>query len=281
MTAGQRCICCGGDDVAPRFEGLLRCQGCGHVWADMELSDEALRALYSENYFKGEEYLDYEREEPALRKNFRQVLKPLVRLLPKGSRLWEVGTAYGYFLDEASAHFAVAGCDVSQQAVDGAVARFGLPIVCDDYLEKEAERPFDAVCFWDTVEHLREPDRYLAKAHADLRVGGLLALSTGDIGSWAARVRGAHWRLIHPPTHLHYFTTRSMRALLERLGFEVVSVRHRVFWRSADAVAYRVLCHERQGTGPAVYRALAGMGVLGFSFPMNTFDLMTVLAVKR
>lgn len=267
--------------MRPHFEGLLRCGRCGHVWADMKLSDDDLRALYSENYFKGNEYLDYEREEPALRKNFRQVLKPLVRWLPAGSRLWEVGTAYGYFLDEASAHFDVAGCDVSEAAVDAAVARFGLPIECGDYLAKEVERPFDGVCFWDTVEHLREPDRYLQKAHADLRVGGLLALSTGDIGAWTARMRGAHWRLIHPPSHLHYFTVRSMRALLVRVGFEVVLVRHRMFWRSADAVAYRVFCHERQGLGPAMYRALARMGVLGFSIPMNTFDLMTVLAVKR
>ena len=59
---------------------------------------------------------------------------------------------------------------------------------------------------WDTIEHLKRPDLFVQKAAADLRPGGLIALTTGDIGSLNARLRGARWRMIHPPTHLHYFS---------------------------------------------------------------------------
>jgi hypothetical protein len=61
-------------------------------------------------------------------------------------------------------------------------------------------------------------------ASRDLEPGGLLALTTGDIGSLNARLRGSNWRMIHPPTHLHYFSVQSITSLLKRHGIDTVHV---------------------------------------------------------
>jgi len=273
------CICCGGVEHVDYLRGLRRCTGCTHVWADMRLSDDELRALYSENYFLGEEYLDYEKEAPALRKNFRLRLRELAARAPGGS-LWEIGSAYGHFLKEAEKHYTAAGCDISEHAAARAREALGQNVVCGDYLALDVPENQDVVCLWDTVEHLAAPERYLERAAGQLRPGGVLALSTGDIGAWMARFRGEQWRLIHPPTHLHYFTARSMRVLLERLGFVAIEVRYHAFWRSADAVAFRLLGHPPEKWSAGLYRGLSKAGLLNFSFPMNTFDLMTVYARK-
>lgn len=273
------CICCGGAAHEAYLRGLKRCQECTHVWADMDLSDGELRALYSANYFQGEEYLDYEKEAPALRRNFRLRLRELTARVP-GGRLWEIGSAYGNFLKEAGRFYQVAGCDISEHAAARAREVLGQNVTCGDYLSMEVPEEQDVVCLWDTVEHLAAPAPYLARAAAQLRPGGLLALSTGDIGARLARFRGERWRLIHPPTHLHYFTARSMRTLLARLGFDSVEVRYHAFWRSADAVAYRLLGFPPERWSAGMYRALQGAGLLSFSFPVNTFDLMTVYARK-
>ncbi len=274
------CVCCEGRDAEIHLKALLRCRACGHVWADLRLTTEALQALYSARYFKGEEYRDYALEAPALRRNFRARVDELARRYPKGASLWEIGAAYGYFLDEASRHFKVAGCDLSRDAVCEARGRFALDVRCCDYLAEPIDGPHDVICLWDTVEHLQEPHRYLEKAFHELRGGGMIALSTGDIGSWIARRRGPKWRLIHPPTHLHYFTTHSMTALLQRLGFCDIEIRHLSFWRSADAVANHILNSPAVPGGPSCYRMLKRIGISNLSFPLNLFDLMTVYAVK-
>ncbi|MBI2424412.1 MAG: class I SAM-dependent methyltransferase [Candidatus Hydrogenedentes bacterium] len=276
----QTCICCGGTTITDHLRGLKRCTACTHVWADMDLSDEALRALYAEGYFQGEEYLDYEKEAPALQRNFRARLREIHARHPGGGSLWEIGTAYGLFLREAQAQFSAAGCDISEHAVSQARARYGVDARCMDYLRDEAPDAQDVVCLWDTIEHLREPHAFLARAVDQLRDGGTLALSTGDIGSLMARTRGAKWRLIHPPTHLHYFSARSITVLLHRLGFGDVEVHYRAFWRSADAVAFRLFAHPPGKVTAPLYRVLCGAGLLHFAFPMNTFDLMTVYARK-
>ena len=50
-TATQRCIVCENASFSPFYEGLKKCTECGHVVADMSISDEELRNLYQKNYF--------------------------------------------------------------------------------------------------------------------------------------------------------------------------------------------------------------------------------------
>ena len=40
-----------------------------------------------------------------------------------------------------------------------------------------------------------------------------------------ARVRGAGWRMIHPPSHLNYFSRPTMARLLDSVGFDVLPIR--------------------------------------------------------
>lgn len=280
-TEGGRCCCCLGTSSKAHLRGLLACQQCGHVRANLEIGTEELERIYSASYFLGEEYQDYAREERALNRNFESRLRG-IRRRAAGGNLWEIGCAYGFFLRIAARHYAASGCDISRHAVQKAREEYQCDARLGDYLSFPApERPWDAVCLWDTIEHLAAPESYLEKAAAELRPGGLIALSTGDIGAILPRLQGERWRLIHPPSHLHYFTCRSMTTLLERLGFENIEIRHHPFWRSADAVAYRLLGYPEDRKTAPVYRLLKKTGVLGLLFPINTWDLMTVYATRR
>src|SRR6202451_4755833 len=102
-----RCVACGGAYKSSRLPGLFRCANCGLVSADLRIGDAELAALYGENYFYGEEYLDYVAEEPSLRLNFRKRIKTLKALRPDlaAADLFEVGCAYGFFLSEIAPYW--------------------------------------------------------------------------------------------------------------------------------------------------------------------------------
>jgi SAM-dependent methyltransferase len=220
----QACEACAGAAFDRGVYGsLARCRGCGHVFYPETLETTA-EQVYTEDYFLHDEYCDYASQGPTLRKNFQRYLARMARYGVRGGRLFEVGCAYGFFLKEASARFHAAGIDVTPEAIDHARARLGVEATRGDFASFQTSPDWDVVCLWDTVEHLFEPAAYVRKAHAILRPGGALFMTTGDIGSWLARAQGRKWRMIHPPTHLHYFTTGSMRKLLERSGFEVLGV---------------------------------------------------------
>ena len=282
MSANE-CIVCGGREHAPLYRGILRCRACGYVFADMRLTDAELFALYNEEFFNDAEWHDYAGEEKFIRLNFQLRLKVLKQFLDpaRHRRLLEIGSAYGFFLDEARALFEhVEGIDLTADGTRDTRERFQLPAVQADFLAHDygAQR-FDVVCLWDTIEHLRAPHLYLEKI-ADLTDGGaLLTVTTADADSLNARLRGAKWRMIHPPSHLHYFSARTLARLLARHGFEVIYNRYGGYYRSLGNVAYNILVRHHHR--PGLFRQLERTGLTKFGFYLNLYDIMYVIARRR
>lgn len=248
----------------------------------MALSHDELAQLYSSRYFHGEEYRDYRAERDLIERQFRRRVRMLRRFVPhpESSRLFEIGAAYGFFLSVAAPVFGhVAGIDISDEAAAAARSEAGVEVAAGDFLDAPVEAPLDVVCLWDTIEHLASPDRYIAKAAALMPPGGVIALSTGDIDSLVARVRGARWRQIHPPTHLHYFSRATLTRLLDAHGFDVRHVEHDASYHSVDTMAFIVLVlRHRQAR---LYRWLKGTGLLNWTVYLNLYDTMVMVATKR
>ncbi len=261
--------------------GLVRCGNCGFVTANINLSDDELRGLYGEKYFCGEEYADYIRDRSTIERSFLSRLRTLLPYVsrPETKHLFEIGAAHGFFLNLARPSFgSVSGIDVSSFAAEFARREFGLDVQCGDLLNKEVEGDIDVACLWDTIEHLRHPDLYVEWLSGRMQSGSAVAITTGDIESYVARWRGAKWRQIHPPTHLHYFSVRSLTRLLNNYGFRVKLASHDGMYRSVDMMAYIILCRRHQHTG--IYRALKSLGILNWDLYMNLRDIMFVIAEK-
>ena len=286
MMAARReareCFICGHAPLEPLYPGILRCANCGHARADLRLSDEELLALYDRNYFCGGEYDDYAADQEVLQKNFRARLRALRRFLrpERHRRLMEIGSAYGFFLDVARADFAsMQGFEIAASGARHAREKLNLDVVQADFLNYDlGGRQYDVVCLWDTIEHLRDPQAYLRKISQSLASGALLALTTGDIESLNARLRKGRWRLLHPPTHLHYFSGRSLSRLLADCGFEVIYHKYCGQFRSVANVARNLLAARRK-TNWLALRPNSRGGRIGFY--LNLYDIMYVIARKR
>jgi SAM-dependent methyltransferase len=282
-TVTTPCVLCGGERFEEYCPGILRCSGCTLVFADAELTDQEMLDLYGREYFVGEEYGDYLGDRRVHERNFRRRLSTLEKFLDPSRRgsLLEIGSAYGFFLDLARERFdTVAGIDVNREGVEFARETLGLQATRGEFLEHDLEgRTFDVVCLWDVMEHLRSPHRYLEKISAHSRPGSLIALTTGDVGSLNARWRGGKWRLIHPPTHLFYFSRRTIAALLEKHGYEVLSSSHCGVSRSVDNIFWTVAASK--GRLPGLYRAMKKAGLLDWSVYLNLFDILYVIARKK
>ncbi len=278
----QDCIVCGGCNRPSRLPGLVSCRNCGFVSADLDISDAELATLYGKDYFHGKEYLDYIAEQESLRLNFRDRIKALRKIVPDLAErdLFEIGCAYGFFLDEVQGSVRSAiGIDISHEAVRYAREVVGVAAQEADYLTFDVPKKFGTLVMWDTIEHLKRPDLFLAKMRKDLLPGGVLALTTGDIGSLNARLRGRKWRLIHPPTHLQYFSVTTITALLDRHGFETVHVSHPGNSRNLRAVLHYILAIRMNQKG--WYEALKPWRVLDLRLTVNLLDIMFVIARRR
>jgi len=252
------------------------------ISADVTISDLELERLYGRDYFHGQEYLDYVVEEQSLKLNFRDRVDNLKQLIPNLAELdlFEIGCAYGFFLEETRGVVRrAAGIDISAEAVALARKERGVHAECGDYLAMRFDRQLDIVVMWDTIEHLKRPDCFIEKIAHDLRPGGYVALTTGDVGSLNARLRGGRWRMIHPPTHLHYFSIPTLSRLLSRYGFDMIHASHPGNSRTLGAIAY--LLFSLRLNMPVLYEAFRRLPIARWRLTINLFDIAFVVARRR
>ena len=276
------CSVCGNNAFTSLYAGLVRCTSCDFVTADTYASQQDLHSLYGPEYFCGDEYSDYLGDKAVIQRNLRRWLRTVRKYVPGGS-LVEVGSAYGFFLELAQEHYQVVGYDVSEEAVDYANTVLGVPSRCRDFLSDDSltAGSVDVVAMWDVIEHLEAPEPFVERSAQMLRPGGYLFLTTGDISSWLARKQGPRWRLIHPPTHLQYFSRTTISHLLALKGFDVVRISYPGYWRSIEQILHGVFVLGRRREPPAIYRVLRRVLPGRMSIYLNTFDITYVIARKK
>ncbi|MDH5523640.1 MAG: class I SAM-dependent methyltransferase [Desulfobulbaceae bacterium] len=279
----SRCIVCESSEADSLYSGVLKCRACDYVYADLNLSQEEFESFYTAGYFKGDEYSDYLEDKAVHQLNFSKRLDVLNRYLDpdKHRSALEIGCAYGFFLELAAKQFDyVAGVDVTEEGVAHARDVLNLNAYQTDLLEWDFEsRKFDVVCMWDTIEHLRAPDLYLNMISENMPSGGVLAVTTGDISSKMAQFRKNNWRLIHPPTHAHYFSRDSITKLLDRYGFDLLHFEHCGFYRSVDNIAYNLFALRSNLSW--LYKMMKLFHVTGWNIYANLYDIMYVVARRR
>lgn len=233
MSAERPCDLCGSRRRTLRYEvdgyPIVRCDQCGLVFVGLAQTAQELAAFYDSDYWEDPEaqgYGGYAAAEERKRHHFAGLLGELEALGNAGDLL-EVGSAYGYFLDEARRRGwrRVRGIEPSRHAAAHAREELGLEVTSEPLSQLPAEPgSVDCIVMWDVVEHLPDPRATLEAAYTWLRPGGVLGLSTGDVESLTARLHGRDWSLLTPPWHQYYFSRRTMKRLLRDIGFEVVRV---------------------------------------------------------
>lgn len=278
------CAVCGSDRSAPFYRGLLKCKDCAFVWADLSLSMDEMRKMYDHTYFFEGEYRDYLAEEKILKRNFGKILRRIKRYVPdigSGERLklLEVGSAYGFFLDVAQEQFSVTGVELNEEAASFASMR-GHAVKQGDLLAVDfPEAAFDVIVCLATLEHLQHPNRYVEKIASLLKPGGLFYCTTCDIGSWFARLCGPRWRVIHPPSHLSYYSVMTLKRLLDRFGLETIHWERMWQYRSFDVVLYPLLVGRLKMS--ALYQLCERIGITRLVFGFSLCDDVYLAARKR
>jgi predicted Zn finger-like uncharacterized protein len=240
---------------------FVRCSRCGHVYQSPRPVFEDLRERYQDSYF------DYEIENEQT--FFRLMLQGLgdIRFqriedaLNGNKRFLDVGCATGMLLE----HMKGRGWDVQGVEICAPAARYGIEnrgVSIEVATLEESRLPsssFDVVHLSHLIEHVPDPRGFLEEAARVTKPGGYLVLVTPDISGFQAKLFGKRWRSAIAD-HLHLFSYRRLKRLIEESGFSVNAKRS---WGGLAA-----------GTAPAAVKRFADT----WAKRLNRGDVMIVLA---
>jgi SAM-dependent methyltransferase len=204
------------------------CQSCGLIYVNPRL-DGPSRARFYETY--GQKYPETFLLDP--KNPYLQIARAraaffagfLRRLSEKPRTLLEVGSSYGFFLrelDKRNVGIQTYGLDPSSTEVEFARRVNRLSNVRTGVVEdlRGGKERFDVVALFHVLEHLGDPMTTLHNLSDSLRDGGLLWIEVPD----AAELKGDVIEFQHfiSCQHLYEFSQTTLKALLERAGFEEV-----------------------------------------------------------
>src|SRR4051794_22294061 len=214
---------------------FVRCGTCGLVFINPRPTAAWLAArceYYGATYFT---------DRSKLASDFHTARHDVELALLRGPRgtLLDVGCATGSFVAAAkAAGFEARGIDISSESTRYGREVLGLALdVGDLYQRHYSAESFDTVTLWATLEHLPDPNRFLAEARRLLVPGGRIAVSVPNHASLAQRILGRRDRYVGID-HVNYFTRATALRILTRHGFITEILRTArfspvVFWQDS------------------------------------------------
>jgi 2-polyprenyl-3-methyl-5-hydroxy-6-metoxy-1,4-benzoquinol methylase len=157
---------------------------------------------------------------------FERELRIFRQYCSRGAVL-DAGCSSGGFLFELQRRFPgdyeILGTDISGRPLDYAESH-GIPVVRGQFLSVPLENEeCDALTFWAVLEHVSEPAKFIARAAALLKPGGVCFVLVPNLGSLAFRLLGARYRYVCKQ-HLNYFGEQTLQALVET-QFSIIEFR--------------------------------------------------------
>ena len=199
---------------------LVRCLDCDLVYAPEPLGETELAALYgAAGYDSGE-------EGDLAAQTYGLALAPHLRHLKGRNCACEVGAGNGAFLPWlVKQGFAeVIGIEPSSCAIEAAAPAIR-PLLQEGMFDAKilSGKQLSLLCSFMTLEHLRDPGKFVAQAFDLLEPGGMLAVVVHDWKAWPNRLLGLRSPIIDIE-HMQLFCRKALNTMLGNAGFENIGM---------------------------------------------------------
>lgn len=186
-------------------------------------------------YYESEDYISHSNIQKGLVNRVYHVARTLMlrrkyRLIKKktairGGRILDIGAGTGHFLNYMKERgWLVNGIEPGSAARNFALEAWKISLLDSDQLFHLPEKSFDAITLWHVLEHLPDPNSYLAAAAKLLKPHGKLIIALPNPGSRDALYYGTEWAAWDLPRHVAHYYPHHLKQLAERHSFKVDSM---------------------------------------------------------
>jgi SAM-dependent methyltransferase len=211
-----------------RFD-FVTCSRCGLSYQSPRLKLDHIRAYYDDEYIAHRKKTDWGVLTPlyrrAMDKHDRDKAALVSRYLTLGphSAVLDVGCGAGTFLAKLKSRFGASASGVDFKDLSGLPWLQGVEFRCGLFYEQDfGARRFDLITMWHFLEHDYDPPRTLRATRSLLAPDGRLVIEVPRLDSVTWRLYRERWPGLQAPQHTVLFDRKSLLAMVERAGLEVV-----------------------------------------------------------
>lgn len=172
-------------------------------------------------YKKKFKYLAAEANEKLIRRRAKSILNNLIKMSPGGKTLLDIGSGYGYFLNEANKFgLKTVGIEPSTNLSHISLYRYNdivFNLTLEEYIKNRKEKRFDFITMIHTIEHVLNPEDTVKKAIQLLNHNGVLYIETPNLNSHLFKIEKYNYTFLTPPDHIWIFSQKSFKYILSKI----------------------------------------------------------------
>ena len=201
---------------------------------------QAKERVYSNSYFLEEYKAQYKKtyyeDELALRELAKRRLAILERYnIPKKTNLLEIGSAAGFFLDEAKKlGYQTKGIEISESEVKYSRDKLGLDAESISFLDYSTDSKFDCIAAFFVLEHFPDQEKVLTKIFSMLNEGGFVFLALPSLYGPTFTTNPEEWFKTHPEDHFADYSPLSLKKVFQFFEAKVLHCEPMSFHVSRD-----------------------------------------------
>lgn len=212
---------------------LLQCTNCGLIRTDPLPDEEAIS-----RYYQSEEYISHSGSEKGIINKLyhlvrKQTLKKKFKTINRyssGTNILDYGAGSGHFVNYLRVNgYNATGIEPSAGARSNCKQIFNLDLLDTSYIKNIPDNSLDAISMWHVLEHIHEPLGLLSEFKRILKQNGTLFIAVPNIDSFDYKFYDKYWAALDLPRHIHHFSHKSIKFLLESGNLEVFQIKPLLF----------------------------------------------------
>lgn len=204
------------------IDQVVKCNRCGLIYVNPRIRSDVIFKAYSEG-----EDPNFVSQAKGRELTFAKCLK-LIEKYTKGKKgkILDIGTAGGSFLHVAKKKgWEVYGLEPNKWMCDWCKKNYGIDISSKSLFDQNyPSNYFDVVTLWDVLEHMPDPNKALKECSRILKEKGVFVVNYPDIGSILSKIMKRKWIFLLS-VHLFYFDRRTIKKILKKNGFDVITIK--------------------------------------------------------
>lgn len=237
----MKCTICGNEKLGIMTEHLRRgkgivfyCPQCDYGMLKAGFEDPV--EYYNKEYRKKfKDNLQEKREESPeeiyqMRCHYQQDRLAIIsKYFDTEKSFLEIGCSAGQFLNKIKKNFGyVAGIELSEKCAEYVRNNWDIDVYTEELSRMKSERKFDYIGFFQVLEHIENPNKFLADVYKRLKDEGKVFIEIPTLSDPLRRL----WKVpgyenfYYHEAHLSYFSEKSICRLLEKCNYKVEKIYH-------------------------------------------------------
>ena len=277
----KECPICTSKNIKDKYKvtgfTISECSECSVLFVREMLTMDFLKDCYQKS--EGVAYEDDNQK--CLGYYYHKIKSEIEKIKPNKGAILDIGCSSGFFLNRMEG-WERHGIEISEEFGCKARGRIGDTVFIGPFEEYSVkENYFDVIALQDVFDHFVNPYGNLKKCYDMLKPGGVLVIKVHNISCLYAKITGANFYAIIPPQHLLYFNEKSLKYILNKVGFKFLKSRFIGHVLQLKTVFYRLSSGRPNTVSYKLYKLLKNNKFGKIELYKNLHDIITVFAVKK